>query len=663
MAIECDRRALVSARILLAARTKSKSKLARRFSGPGAPLTSATAVTEYYGSNVSLSSLVSRIAARVSMTKRSHICILIASGLVVAQSVASLVLRQTFALTVFSDLTQCILLLSGALSLLPNIAVTRGRTRLFWALMTLGVAFWLAYQLLWTYFEVILRRDVPNPFVGDVVLFLHIVPMMAALALQPHVEQDDRTARLGSLDFALLLIWWLYLYLFAVIPWQYAHTNETTYEHALNVLYLTEKMVFLAGLAVVWTRSKESWKTVYAHWFGASMVYALSSYVANWGIERHTYYTGSFYDVPLVASMAWVIGVGLLALDLSPKQMPAQASPSHGVWVARLGMVAIFSLPLFAAWSVFDPNTPAAVSTFRLVVTLVTMLVMGGLVFIKQHLLDRELLRLLRTSQESFENLRRVQAQLLQSEKLASLGQLVGGAAHELNNPLTAMLGYADLLVETPLQNEQRVLAEKIAQQVRRTKGLVSSLLSFAQQVPTEKVLLDMNALAQTAVKLSQPQLRARNIRVHTELAPDLPQILGDSNQLLQVCLHITNNALQAMAQTGGVLSVSTRRHDQCVQLEFSDNGPGAQEPNRVFDPFYTTKPIGQGTGLGLSACYGIVQEHKGKIMCQNGPQGGAIFRIELPAVLKESTWADAPSESTDAEVQAGVTLTLPPTP
>jgi signal transduction histidine kinase len=596
------------------------------------------------------------------MTKRSHLCILIASGLVVAQSVASLVLRQTFALTVFSDLTQCVLLLSGALSLLPNIAVTRGRTRLFWALMTLGVAFWLAYQLLWTYFEVILRRDVPNPFVGDVVLFLHIVPMMAALALQPHVEQDDRTARLGSLDFALLLIWWLYLYLFAVIPWQYAHTNETTYEHALNVLYLTEKMVFLAGLAVVWTRSKGSWKAIYAHWFGASMVYALSSYVANWGIERHTYYTGSLYDVPLVASMAWVVGVGLLALDLSPKQMPAQASPSHGVWVARLGMVAIFSLPLFAAWSVFDPNTPAAVSTFRLVVTLVTMLVMGGLVFIKQHLLDRELLRLLRTSQESFENLRRVQAQLLQSEKLASLGQLVGGAAHELNNPLTAMLGYADLLVETPLQNEQRVLAEKIAQQVRR-QGLVSSLLSFAQQVPTEKVLLDMNALAQTAVKLSQPQLRARNIQVHTELAPDLPQILGDSNQLLQVCLHITNNALQAMAQTGGVLSVSTRRHDQCVQLEFSDDGPGAQEPDRVFDPFYTTKPIGQGTGLGLSACYGIIQEHKGKIMCQNGPQGGAIFRIELPAVLKEATWAEAPSESTDAEVQAGVTLTLPPTP
>src|SRR2546425_3738034 len=597
------------------------------------------------------------------MSGRSRMWILAASGLVFAQAAASMVLPHSFTLVVLSDIIQSILLLSGALALLPNTLATRGRTRLFWALMTLGLAFWLAYQLLWTYFEVFLRRDVPNPFVGDVILFLHIVPMMAALAMQPHVEQDDRTTRLGSLDFALLLIWWLYLYLFAVVPWQYASNNETIFEHNLNILYLTEKMVFLAGLVLLWSRSRGPWKTIYAHWFGASLTYALSSYVANWAIERHIYNSGSLYDVPLVASMAWVTGIGVLALNLAPKQQSTRHSGGHGVWVARLGMITIFSLPLFAAWSVFDTATPPRVRTFRLVVTLGSMMVMGVMVFLKQHLLNRELLELLRASQESFENLRRLQAQLVQSEKLASLGQLVGGAAHELNNPLTAMLGYADLLAETPLKDEQRVLAEKIAHQVRRTKGLVSSLLSFAQQVPAEKILLDMNALAQTAVKLSQPQLRARGIQVHTDLASDLPQILGDSNQLLQVCLHITNNALQAMAQTGGVLSVSTRRHDQCVQLEFSDNGPGAQEPDRVFDPFYTTKPIGQGTGLGLSACYGIIQEHKGKIMCQNGPQGGAIFRIELPAVVKEATWAEAPSESTDAEVRASVTLTLPPTP
>jgi two-component system NtrC family sensor kinase len=332
-------------------------------------------------------------------------------------------------------------------------------------------------------------------------------------------------------------------------------------------------------------------------------------------------------------------------------------------------MVAIFSLPLFAAWSVFDHLAPAAVRNFRLVVTLGSMLLMGSMVFLKQHLLDRELLGLLNASRESFENLRRLQAQLVQSEKLASLGQLVGGAAHELNNPLTAMLGYSELLTATTLDGEQRQLAEKIGNQVRRTKSLIASLLSFAKQVSSEKSLLDINSLAQTAVKLSQPQLRARGVQVHTDLASDLPQILGDSNQLLQVCLHITNNALHAMKETGGVLTVRTRRLDEAVVLEFSDDGPGAQEPDRVFDPFYTTKPVGQGTGLGLSACYGIIQEHSGKIMCQNRPEGGATFRIELPAAPM-TTAAGLPSGleksrsgPPSGELRATATLTLPPTP
>jgi signal transduction histidine kinase len=598
------------------------------------------------------------------VSERSKTWILAASGLVFAQAGASLILRPSFTLIVLSDITQCILLLSGTLSFLPNVLATRGRTRLFWALMMLGMTSWLAYQLLWNYFEIFLRQDVPNPFWGDIVLFLHIVPMMAALALQPQLEQDHRAVRLGSLDFALLLIWWVYLYLYAVIPWQYAYTNVTTYEHNLNVLYLTEKMAFLAGLAVVWSRSQGSWRTVYAHWFGASLTYALSSYLANWAIERNVYYTGSLYDVPLAASMAWVTGVGLLALDSSPKQQPAGNSGGHGVWVARLGMIAIFSLPLFAAWSVFDKQAPPQIRTFRLMVTLGSMMVMGTLVFLKQHLLDRELLRLLRTSQKSFEDLRRVQAQLVQSEKLASLGQLVGGAAHELNNPLTAMLGYSDLLVGMPLDGEQHALAEKIGNQVRRTKALVSSLLSFAKQVPAEKMLLDVNALAHTAVKLCQPQLLARNIRVHTELADELPPILGDSNQLLQVCLHITNNALNVMADTGGTLHVSTRLWENLVLLEFSDNGPGAENPERVFDPFYTTRPVGQGTGLGLSACYGIIQEHNGKILCQNRPEGGATFRIEFPAAKPASRASSLGygTRTSDAAT-GGATLTLPPTP
>lgn len=573
------------------------------------------------------------------MSHRSRSWLLGASGLVLAQVIATFTLGPSFRLIVFSDITQAALLLSGTLALLLNALGSQGRTRLFWLLMTTGFGLWFGYQMLWTYFEVFLRQEVPNPWAGDIVLFLHIVPMMAAMALQPHREQDERIARLGALDFALLLVWWLYLYLFAVIPWQYAQANEPAYSRNLNVLYLTEKMVFLGVLAIVWSRSQGSWKTIYKHWFGASLVYALSSYVANWAIAAKTYYTGSFYDLPLVASMAWLTAVGLLARGASAAPAPVRTSQRYGVWVARLGMIAVFSLPLFAAWVMYHSAAPVAVKRFRLVVSLGALLIMGLMVFIKQHVLDRELLDLIESSKRSFEDLKQLQGQLVKSEKMASLGHLLGGAAHELNNPLTAMLGYSDLLGATVLGDSQRELADKIGQQVRRTKTLVSSLLNFAQQTRTEKTVIDLNMLAQTVMKLSEPQWSARKIEIRTVLAEDLPPVHGDSNQLLQVCLHIANDALLALADTGGCVTIRSYRRDGFAILEFCDRSSDTSFARRAADFDATT------AGLGLGACHGIIQEHNGRITCQPRPDGEIAFQIELPAATSLTTRPNPASE------------------
>ncbi len=566
------------------------------------------------------------------MPLRSRIWLLGAVGLVLIQALISLIMRPSPTLASLSDIIQCLLLLSGTLSFLPAMIANRGRSRVFWAFLMLGTGLWFIYQILWSYFEVLMHQDVPNPFGGDVVLFLHIVPMMAALAVNPNTSRDDRTLKLGALDFSMLLLWWLYLYLFAVIPWQYVRTDAILYSQNLNTIYLAEKFVFLGCVGMIYLRSHGKWRRLYAHLFGACLIYSCSSYLANWAITRNVYYSGSLYDLPLAASMAWMTGVGLLGRRLNAESTPPAPSKRPPVWMARLGMVTVLSLPLFAAWAMFDTLAPAPIRKFRMVLTLCSMLVMGAMIFFKQHLLDTELLGLLRASQESFDNLTRVQAQLLQSEKLASLGHLVGGAAHELNNPLTAMLGYSELLSSTELNPEQRSISEKILQQIRRTQNLTASLLSFAKQTPSEKRLVDLAALVNTAVKLYQPQLRSANIQVQTELSSKLPQIMADANQLLQVFLHLTTNAAQAMSPKGGILEVRGRFENNILSLEFSDNGPGLAEPGRVFDPFYTTRPVGHGTGLGLSACYGIVQEHGGKITCQNRPQGGATFRIELPA-------------------------------
>ena len=568
------------------------------------------------------------------MSPRLKTYALVGILIVGVQAGASLLLGRGFQLTAVGDFIQTICLLAGLFFAVLNIRAAHGRERAFWMFVSFGFGFWVAFQLLWDYFEVFRHQEVPDPFVGDIVLFLHIVPMMAALAVRPHAQETEQVTRLGSLDFLLLATWWLYLYLFAVIPWQYVLTNESLYDQSLNVLYLTEKIVFLVWLGVLWVQSKNAWKTLYGQWFAATVLYAVSSYIANVAIERHHYYTGSFYDVPLVASLAWLGALGLLdpgsTVAPEPKRVRIEGL---NVWTTRLAMLATISLPMLMTWSVFGANAPVAVRKYRVWLTAGTMVVMGLLVYLKQHLLDRDLLRLLSSSQASLATVKRVQAQLIQSDKLASLGQLVAGAAHELNNPLTAVIGYSQLLAgSSPLTPHQQSLVVKLSRHANRMKALVSDLLSFAKQVPVERKDLTLDSVIQTAMKLCTSHPAAKSIHLELRLDPNLPTICGDSNQLLQVFVHILRNGIEVLEGTpGGTIRIVAQRCNESVVVEFLDNGPGIEQPDRVFDPFYTTKPVGKGAGLGLSACYGIVQEHQGRILCENRPEGGAVFRIELP--------------------------------
>jgi signal transduction histidine kinase len=542
---------------------------------------------------------------------------------------AALILPQSFRLTALSDVIQCILLFSGMVSLIPHAVRSRGRLRLFWTLIATGIALWFSYQLFWTYYEVWLRVDVPDLCAADMVLFLHIVPLMAALAIRPHAPQDEYAARLRRLDFALMMVWWAYLYTLIVIPWQYIIANVPAYDNNLNSLYLIEKLAFLSAVFLAWMGSKEGWKTFYASLFGAGFTYAASSHIANWAIGRHVYYSGSLYDIPLAVSMAWLTVIGLTTREREPQAGVPSTSTSHGVWLARLGMIAAFSLPLFAAWALLDTALPPPIRSFRLVLTLGFALFMGVMVFVRQRLLDRELLRLLNHSQESLANLKRLQAQITEAEKLASIGQLVGGVTHELNNPITALLGYSDLLLTTPLNPEQQDLAGKIGQHVRRTKSLVASLLSFARQGPAAMAPVDLKTLLRTTVKLSQPQWQALQIEVRTEFTPDPLIVRGDSNQLLQVCIQIINDALYAVGQhRSRTLTIATECKDGLAIINISDAGFAAgSAENKEEDEDQAL------SGLGLSACKGILQQHHGRILWRQDRNTGTNIRVEIPVI------------------------------
>jgi diguanylate cyclase (GGDEF)-like protein len=338
-------------------------------------------------------------------------------ALVCVHIVISLLVPRSFGLTAFGDILQNLVLAGATAAFLVNIRAASQKSRIFWILMGLGLSMWLTSQVMWTYFEVFLRHEAPNPFVGDVILFLHIVPMMAAVAVQPHVRQDDRAIRVGTLDFALLLTWWLFLYLFVVIPWQYVHPSEVVYGRSFDLLYVSEELVLAGGLVLVWRRSRGVWRSIYFQLFAATLLYCGASLIASEAIDLHRYYTGSLFDVPLVASMALFVRIGFQARD-AKLENPAEevVAPGYGIWKARLAMIAVLMTPLMMAWGQFGGRVPQEVRTYRLLLTVALMLIMGVLVFLKQHLLDRELLSLLRLSRHNLDEMCRLKDELENKE-------------------------------------------------------------------------------------------------------------------------------------------------------------------------------------------------------------------------------------------------------
>ncbi|MGH9713952.1 MAG: ATP-binding protein [Candidatus Acidiferrales bacterium] len=233
---------------------------------------------------------------------------------------------------------------------------------------------------------------------------------------------------------------------------------------------------------------------------------------------------------------------------------------------------------------------------------------------------------------------RPIQLKLLQTEKMAALGQLVSGIAHELNNPLTAIMGYAQLLLGHGLQPAQLSEASKVFQQAERARRIVKNLLYFARENKPERTRVDLNEIVERTLALRSYELKVENIAVECDLAADLPETLGDPYQLQQVALNLLVNAEQALLLGRGQGHVWIRTHRSAggrISLEVSDDGPGIppEIASRIFDPFFTTKPSGVGTGLGLSIVYGIVQQHDGEITFESQPGYGAKFVVELPLV------------------------------
>ena len=330
----------------------------------------------------------------------SKIWVLAPVFLTAVQAVAFALLPRGLVRAAFSDIVCALLMLSVLMVASLNGIASKGRMRVFWILQATGWGLWLIDQLLWIVFDLVLQKKMPAMFSADALLFMAGVPMLAGLLLRPHLQPSERSARLGALDFSLLLLWWLYLYVFYVICWQYVSPDLASYDRNYDLLYAGEALVLASVSGVFWSRTSGQWGKFYGYFFGVVSFNSVAFYLLNRELEKGGYYTGSWYDLPYATSFAAFTAVALTGRGLS-STAETSADETYASWIATLAMMAVLSLPVMAAFAILGHDIPTSIARFRVLVTLGTMFAMAFLIFFKHYRLNEELKRTNNVLQEA----------------------------------------------------------------------------------------------------------------------------------------------------------------------------------------------------------------------------------------------------------------------
>lgn len=414
----------------------------------------------------------------MSVSPRHKLLLGLASAVFSLHLLTAATMKPSFTMTMFGDALPCTLLLIAILAVRENFSIQRGVFPLFWKLMAAGFVQLLLSQTYWFYYDSAKRFSTPSPVLGDVLFILAHVFFFSALALRPHSSSAGSNFSLRHLDFALLTLWWLALYAYFALPWQMVIQDFTRYNPASYTLEFVQHLAIILGLLVLCYRQAGRWRLFYACYTFAFILIAGANLLLNVAINRGIYYSGGFFDTPFFLSLLLFTAIACVGPSLQPVEDKTSGREiQQSLWTARMAMVAILSLPLIALLGAFETNVPAKVAVFRLYVVFGSLLLLSALVFRKLTLLTRELTRLVRLSQASLENLKAVQAQAAHAEKLAALGRLAAGATHEISNPLTAILGYSEILTDFPaLSAPDRQSAQIIQMQVHYAQAAVTGL-------------------------------------------------------------------------------------------------------------------------------------------------------------------------------------------
>jgi signal transduction histidine kinase len=414
-----------------------------------------------------------------------------ATAIFLAHLLVAAMAKPSFGLTMYGDAVPCALLSLAILAARENFKDSSGVLPTFWKVFASGLVLMLFSQVYWFYYDWRRLTSAPSPVLGDLLFLLAHVFVLSALSLRPHSASAGRDLRIRSLDFVILSLWWLCLYGYFALPWQLVVRDFSRYNPAYYFLAFLQHLVIVAALAVLSYRKRDAWRRFYFQLMVAFLLIAAGNLLLSMAIDGGTYYSGSFYDTPFFLAIYLFTFIPCYGAELQPREdSTSNRELVQSVWTARIAMLVMLSLPLIALVGFREKTTPQDITAFRLRLVFASMFVLGGLVYWKLSLLTRELVRLVRLTRSSIEHLKDVQQKVGQSEKFAALGRLAAGAAHEISNPLTAILGYSELLADIPsLSAEDHAGAQRIREHVHRAQAAVSSLRSTMRQNPSTLVI------------------------------------------------------------------------------------------------------------------------------------------------------------------------------
>jgi signal transduction histidine kinase/ActR/RegA family two-component response regulator len=559
---------------------------------------------------------------------------------------------------------QRLVVLGGLAQLVPPFAFaaftlwlarrSRGQVRTFWNMNAAHGVVWGAGQALWTYID-LSGQGVQVVSPTDPIFFLSSVPLAAALYGRPERDRPRWLFDIVLLDLILIALFAAFIYTYFVVTIAVTGGSTDLYDANFRQLQNAKNLLLAMWAMWVWRTAKsDAWRRMLGIYASGLALIFVAGVINNAVDPVGSNTTGSLWDITFMAPYV-VLWLAAAAAHDAQLFEPDDEAPA----LSKLPMVSLIAIGLLIAIPVIDEmarrllDVSAAVESMRTRVALAWMIPFGIVVVAREFLSRRALIR-------AGQDLASAKQQLLQREKLAAVGQLVSGVAHELNNPLQGVLGYAELMLAArPAALETEEL-RAIRDNANRAAGIVRNLLTFAGRTTSARGWQQINRVVRDAIAAREADLQKSGIDLVLDAADRLPLVYIDAARLEDVIVNLIQNAEAAIAarregkslsrsvpeKARGEITISTRlRTDpDRIFVEVTDNGSGLKEEDlpRVFDPFFTTREVGQGTGLGLSVCYGIVREHGGQITARNGNVGGAVFTIELPVMAESLIVASA---------------------